>query len=338
MHVILLALVAHVRGYSPGAWMPSLTPSPHCTSSVRACVQVNVADESRGFEGRIAEFAPRRELPSVRGQLAKLQEQLDIAVADEEYIVAAMLRDDLLELQSKDPAVMAASLREEMASHVKHERYPQAARCRDELRVLRRFLPQYQLAGLWKGNYPNHGDELVRLHYDSDVLYATKLTGDEHVPSGEVTFRADLATPFDVAEWSSGGSSGCGEEAVGVRVEVLSISSSGKHEPRQVEQFRGEGRIAARGFRYPHYVPGQLFLMDDDVIGFLWLPIGTFVVFSRVPEEQERSGETSAALAALGLPSAEMVQLDRLAEGIGGGELGESSKRVDGREPTNGDE
>ena len=28
-------------------------------------------------------------------------------------------------------------------------------------------------------------------------------------------------------------------------------------------------------------VPGQLFLLDADVIGFLWQPLGTFVVFSR---------------------------------------------------------
>ena len=55
------------------------------------------------------------------------------------------------------------------------------------------------------------------------------------------------------------------QDAVGVRVEVLSLSSDGAQEPREVEQFAGEGRIAARGFRHPHYVPGQLFLMDDDV-------------------------------------------------------------------------
>ena len=28
--------------------------------------------------------------------------------------------------------------------------------------------------------------------------------------------------------------------------------------------------------------------MDDDVVGFLWLAIGTFVVFSRVPEPDEQ--------------------------------------------------
>ena len=83
-----------------------------------------------------------------------------------------------------------------------------------------------------------------------------------------------------------------------MRVEVLSLADDGSHEPRDVEQFCGEGRIAARGFRHPHYVPGQLFLMDDDVVGFLWLAIGTFVVFSRVPEKAEPDASTAAANAA----------------------------------------
>jgi hypothetical protein len=317
----------------------------------RAACFLNAAPEDgyggRSFEGQIAQFAPPQTLLQVRGQRQKVQQELSDAINDEDYVTAALLRDDLMELKQKDPAVMAAILREEQAEHVAHEQYDEAARCRDELLVLRRFLPQYQLAGLWKGNYPNHGDEMVRLHYQGDQLFATKVTGDEHVPAGEVTFRADLAAPADSlsedlgsAGRSYGGTSTvcatppratlfppgssvlspppspslafcappdcpgrscqltshvspprsrtCLQEAVGVRVEVLALSADGGHEPREVEQFHGEGRIAARGFRHPHFVPGQLFLMDDDVIGFLWLPIGTFVVFSRVPEEDER--------------------------------------------------
>ena len=62
-----------------------------------------------------------------------------------------MLRDDLLELRSRDPAELAASLRSELSDRVRQERYADAARIRDQLMVLRRFQPQYQLAGLWKG-------------------------------------------------------------------------------------------------------------------------------------------------------------------------------------------
>ena len=104
---------------------------------------------------------------------------------------------------------------------------------------------------------------------------------------------------------------------MGVRVEVLSLTADGSHEPRDVEQFRGEGRIAARGFRHPHYVPGQLFLMDDDVVGFLWLAIGTFVVFSRVPEEDEPDAAQSAAsAAALGLSASTQPEDDDFLEGL----------------------
>ena len=149
------------------------------------------------FEGQIARFASRRELPNVRKQRLNIEEQLESAVHTEDYVLAAHLRDDLAELRQKDPVVMASALRDELSRHISGERYDDAARCRDRLLVLRRFLPQYQLAGLWKGNYPNHGDELVRLHYDRDQLIATKVTGDEHVPAGEVTFRADLTDLSD---------------------------------------------------------------------------------------------------------------------------------------------
>jgi hypothetical protein len=146
----------------------------------------------------------------------------------------------------------------------------------------------------------------VRLHYDEtgDQLFATKLTGDEHVPAGEVTFRADLSAPYEPPIAGIGPRAAAdGASKLGVRVEVISLSADGAQDQREVEQFGGEGRIAARGFQHAHYVPGQLFLMDDDVVGFLWLPIGTFVVFTRVPEEETCSPDAAAAAAAaFGLP------------------------------------
>jgi len=310
----MLALVSTlqlplVAGYTPAC---SHIAALHSSTRPRTVLGLNAApdEDDDGFQGRIAQLAPKQKLANLRGQRLKIQTALENAIQDEDYTTAALLRDDLVELKLKDPALLASELRAEMERHVNRERYDEAARCRDELLVLRRFLPQYQLAGLWKGNYPNHGDELVRIHYKGDELYATKVTGDEHVPAGEVTFRADLQAPADLGEeLSSSGrtfDSGNGD-GVGVRVEVLALSADGGHERREVEQYHGEGRIAARGFRHPHYVPGQLFLMDDDVIGFLWLPIGTFVVFSRVPEDDEPASDgTSADLqAALGLQAAE---------------------------------
>lgn len=271
----VLLLLCRAAGLAiPAALRPSHW-DPRRLSGLKASLT-----EHAPFEDLLKQFASASELPEVRVQLGKLEQQLSDAVFDQNFMAAAQIRDDLSDLRCKDPAVLAAELRAELDLSVRQQRFNDAARCRDQLLVLRRFLPQYQLAGLWKGNYPNHGEALIRVRYEGDTLFATKVTGDEHVPAGEITFQADLSTPFHDSTVCETGN----KELVGVRVEVVSLSSDGAQHQREVERYQGEGRIAARGFQHAHFVPGQLFLMDTDVVGFLWLPLGTFVVFSRVDE------------------------------------------------------
>ena len=50
------------------------------------------------------------------------------------------------------------------------------------------------LSGEWIGRYPGLFDETVRITHDGSWVEAFKITGDEHVPAGEVTWRADLQT------------------------------------------------------------------------------------------------------------------------------------------------
>ena len=49
-------------------------------------------------------------------------------------------------------------------------------------------------AGEWIGRYPGHFDETVLIRQSGSALEAVKITGDEHVPAGEITWRADLRT------------------------------------------------------------------------------------------------------------------------------------------------
>ena len=50
------------------------------------------------------------------------------------------------------------------------------------------------LAGEWIGRYPGHFDEVVAITQQGTRVQAVKITGDEHVPAGETTWRADLTT------------------------------------------------------------------------------------------------------------------------------------------------
>lgn len=49
-------------------------------------------------------------------------------------------------------------------------------------------------SGEWIGSYPGHHDEIIEIVASGTLLIATKVTGDDYVPAGEITWRADLAT------------------------------------------------------------------------------------------------------------------------------------------------
>lgn len=50
------------------------------------------------------------------------------------------------------------------------------------------------MTGEWIGYYPGHFDEVVRIEQRGDELRAVKVTGDDYVPAGEITWRANLRT------------------------------------------------------------------------------------------------------------------------------------------------
>jgi hypothetical protein len=50
------------------------------------------------------------------------------------------------------------------------------------------------LSGEWIGHYRGHFDQVIKITQIGEEIVAVKITGDDHVPGGAVTFRANVKT------------------------------------------------------------------------------------------------------------------------------------------------
>ncbi len=53
-------------------------------------------------------------------------------------------------------------------------------------------VPGLNLSGEWIGHYRGHFDQVVKITQLGEEVVAVKITGDDHVPGGQVTFRANV--------------------------------------------------------------------------------------------------------------------------------------------------
>lgn len=134
----------------------------------------------------------------------------------------------------------------------------------------RSLLPQFNLEGLWVGKYGDHGYEMINVTYVGDNLTAMKVTGDNNVPKGEITFKADLS-PTAV-----------GQEGLGP-IELSDVASK-QWGQKHLNRFPGNGQVAAEGFTDKQYVDGQLILVGE-YFSFAWVPLGHQIFFGRPSAE-----------------------------------------------------
>ncbi|CEM04799.1 unnamed protein product [Vitrella brassicaformis CCMP3155] len=143
-------------------------------------------------------------------QLRTLEISIKEAAENKEYEKAANLRDTIRGLKLRDPISYLKAMSDKMDEAVGQRNFEGAIRWRDLLSGLRSYLPQFNLKGVWVGEYGNPDRlQMVTVDYEGEWLVARKLQlhgaehgdGDvdlhTHAAEGQhdsrVTFRANLS-------------------------------------------------------------------------------------------------------------------------------------------------
>ncbi|XP_060082624.1 F-box only protein 31-like [Ylistrum balloti] len=156
--------------------------------------------------------------------------------------------------------------------------------------------------GLFKGQYGAHGIEIMYLSYDTDMktIQVLKVTGDVNVPAMNVSLFVDLHRPMvlnveqqesmhtlreiDIPDIPEENGPGFEPRHQPFRIPEGCMNRQANAPHRCKYRFHGKGRIAGHGYHNPSLTPGHLVVFDDNTLGFMWMELLSFSMYSRVME------------------------------------------------------
>lgn len=126
--------------------------------------------------------------------------------------------------------------------------------------------------------YGSHGYEMINVTYAGDTLIAFKVTGDQNVPRGEISFQAELS-PLPKTR------TGRGTAHEPLSPIILTEKASKKWGTTQLPRYHGLGRVAEENFENSQWMEGQLIIIGEEYFSFAWVPIEHQIFFGRPSPE-----------------------------------------------------
>lgn len=244
----------------------NLEPLPE-TPARRERLERDQANQQRFETFGDALWELRAEMEDLSHQLlTSLRDGGEDEVETREKLRAAEQRDP--ELTYKLALAQVELAQEEGRDASEHEATAAAARS---------CLPQFNLEGLWVGKYGRSYD-LINITYVGDTLIAEKVTGENNVPRGALSFQADLHPLRAKARKSASSSRN-------LQPITLTSKAAQKWGTKKLPRYSGLGQVAEEGFRNAQWIDGQLIIIGTDYFSFAWLPIEQQIFFGRPSPE-----------------------------------------------------
>lgn len=210
------------------------------------------------------------ELWSLRAAMDQLSLRLVDAIQAGQAELETHTREQLRDIEQRDPELVYMLELADARDAEREGRLKDAQEHGKRAADARSCLPHFNLEGLWVGKYGTHGYELINITYIGDTLIATKVTGDQNVPRGELTFQANLS-PLRSSQT--------------LQPIVLTEKAAKKWGTTKLPRYQGLGQVAEEGFRNHQWMDGQLIVIGDQYFSFAWIPIENQIFFGRPSPE-----------------------------------------------------
>lgn len=211
-------------------------------------------------------FANGDDLQRLRRTVLGLRAELHDAKAIRDSARILELQRLIVRAQQLDAEFVYSVALERMENAEARGQWTEADKYRREAAEARKALPQFNLEGLWVGKYGDHGYEMINITYVGDTILAFKVTGDQNVPKGELSFSVDLS-PMS-------------ENKPFLEPVELGDAAARQWGAKYLSRFSGKGQVAGVGYTNAQFIEGQLILVND-FFSFAWVPIGHQVFFGR---------------------------------------------------------
>jgi Cyclin D1 binding domain len=120
------------------------------------------------------------------------------------------------------------------------------------------------------------GPQLVNVTYAGDTLVATKVTGDDTVPRGEVSFTSNLSPPPLNYTYESEAATQYTKSSPPVSEEHSVLQSKFGE-----SIFPGQGQLSKKNFKDAKFISGVFIVYDSHRFSFSWVPTKHHVFFVR---------------------------------------------------------
>ncbi|GJQ11665.1 hypothetical protein GpartN1_g3456.t1 [Galdieria partita] len=231
-------------------------------------------------------------LEKSRAKYFREKRKLEQVVQSKRLEDVAQVRETIEQVTAQDPLFLLEKKRKQYETLKFKGKDVEAQQVWKEIKWLKVRMPQFRLGGLWAGKTTQQSVETIHIYYQDITLFAVKTSETEQqgLSKGEVAFRCNISVDSLVDPGAPGSDllrlglervipSLGGIQRFNAEAQILvPVTTSNEPERPSFQQVVGKAPLM------PQWTPGELIVIDERRIVFVWLTLGQYILFEKREE------------------------------------------------------